>query len=403
MSVTLPQLPPLGSTLPPLGKINLNGATIEKTRGLRKVTSGRSANKKKHNIDEENDENENSEEENEESREEDENTEENEENLNHEKDEEKSYSSENDVSPAVQSKKLDNSASFFATITDGSSFRYLIEYLRLTATEGTFIFTKDYITYQKDDEDRTIFNDVKIKTYELTDYEFSSTNSEIPVTINLADLRNKTRAVGKKEQMDIYRRPEESGNFYIQVRSQEKAGDNPVLYCMPMRSENVKLNIYQLPEYSRGKRNPNCTVHQNDFSKLCKQLVANKCSFVEFVGYERGIIIKGIASDGKTMIMVKEYGKCRNSNVSKMSTTKSIVNDKVSVKSQTPAPKLTVRDADEVQRFKIHISVIKSLAKINGFCNNGTIKFYIEPGVPMKLSIPIGTFGKMRILVRSSN
>src|SRR5437016_1687531 len=101
MSVTLPQLPPLATTLPPLGKINLNGATIEKTRGLRKVSAKNS--KKKH-SDEENDENENSEEENE-NGEDEENTEENEEDMNHEKDEEKSYSSENDVSPAVQSKK----------------------------------------------------------------------------------------------------------------------------------------------------------------------------------------------------------------------------------------------------------------------------------------------------------
>ena len=302
----------------------------------------------------------------------------------------------------VQSKKMDNNASFFATIIDGSSFRYLIEYLRLSSTEGTFVFTKDYITYQQEDEDKIIFNDVKIKTYELTDYEFSSINTEIAATINLSDFRNKTRTVGKKEQMDIYRRPEEPSNFYIQVRSQEKTGDNPVLYCMPMRSENV--TIYKLPEYSRGKNNPNCTIYQSDFSKLCKALVANKCNYAEFVGYEKGIIIKGFTSDGK-IAMIKEYGKCRTASGSKTSNTKSIVTlpEKVNtVKPQVSAPKLNVRDADEVERFKINISIIKSLAKINGFCNSGTIKFYIEPGAPMKLYIPIGAFGKMRILIRTS-
>ena len=323
-----------------------------------------------------------------------------------EEDEEVEESEEEISSPksSCQSKQLDNNASFFATFTDGSTLRYLIEYLRLTTTEGTFMFSKDYITYQKDDEDKTIFNDVKLKTYELTDYEFSSNNTEIPVTINLAELRNKTRTVGKKEQMDIYRRPEEPGNFYIQVRSQEKtAGDNPVFYCMPMKSENVNVTIYEMPEYSRGKHNPNCTVHQTDFSKVCKALVANKCSYAEFIGYEKGIIIKGISSDGK-IVMIKEYGKCRQSTVSKTSTAKSIVglNDKNTIRSQVPAPKLNVRDVDEIQYFKIDISTIKSLSKINGFCNNGTIKFYIEAGVPMKMCIPIGTFGKMRILVRSA-
>lgn len=296
--------------------------------------------------------------------------------------------------------EIDPNASFFATFIDGCSFRYLIEYLRLTTTDGVLIFTKDYITYQKEDEDKIIFNDVKIKTYELTDYEFSSFNPQIAASINFSDLRNKTRTVGKKEQMDIYRRPEEPSNFYIQVRSQEKsAGDNPVFYCMPMKTENV--NIYKLPKFSRGKHDPNCTIYQTDFSKVCKALVANKCSYAEFIGYDKGIIIKGYTSDGK-IAMVKEYGKCRISPTSKTSTTKSInISDKNTIKPQIAPPKLSVRDADEIERFRIHISTIKSLAKINGFSSNGTLKFYIESGSPMKLISNIGTFGKLTVLIRS--
>jgi hypothetical protein len=356
MSSSAQHLPPLSTSLPPLAK------TAEKSKTAKKIAHSS------------------------------------------ESSEQESYSDreESEEVAEVQSKKMDNNASFFATIIDGSSFRYLIEYLRLSSIEGTFVFTKDYITYQQEDDDKIIFNDVKIKTYELTDYEFSSLNSEIAATINLSDLRNKTRTVGKKEQMDVYRRPEEPNNFYIQVRSQEKSsGDNPVFYCMPMRSENV--TIYKLPEYSRGKNNPNCTIYQSDFSKVCKALAANKCSYAEFIGYEKGIIIKGFTSDGK-IAMIKEYGKCRNNPPTKTSTTKSIVNvnDKNTIKPQIPAPRLNVRDADEVERFKINISIIKSLSKINGFCSSGTIKFYIEQGAPMKLYIPIGTFGKMRILIRSS-
>ena len=131
--------------------------------------------------------------------------------------------------------------------------------------------------------------------------------------------------------------------------------------------------------------------------------MANKCSYAEFIGYEKGIIIKGIESSGK-VAMIKEYGKCKVNTNSKTSTTKSIVsdqNDKI-VKLQVNQPKLNVRDTDEIERFKIHLSIIKSLSKINGFCPSGTIKFYIEAGRPMKLCIPIGTFGKMRIIIRSS-
>lgn len=304
-------------------------------------------------------------------------------------------------SKIISDKKIDPKASFFATFIDGSSLRYLIEYLRLTSTDGTFVFTKDSINYQKGDEDETIFNDVNLKTYHLTEYEFSSFNSEIPVTVNLSELRNKTRTVGKKEQLDIYRRPEEPSNFYVQVRSQEKgAGDNPVFYCMTMKSEDV--TIYKLPKYTRNKHNPNCTIYQSDFSKVCKALIANKCSYAEFIGYDKGIIIKGYASDSK-VAMVKEYGKCHTTPANRTSNSKSVVNTTdATIKPQVPAPRLSVRDVDEIERFRIHISNIKALAKINGFSPNGTIKFYIEPKLPMKLTVGVGSFGKLSILIKTA-
>ena len=311
---------------------------------------------------------------------------------------------ENEEKMVNSTKKIDQNASFFASFIDGSSFRYLIEYLRLSSSEGTFVFTKDYITFQKQDEDETILNDVKIKAYELTDYEFSTFNSEITATINLAELRNKTRTVGKKEQLEIYRRPEEPTNFYIQVRSQEKSsGDNSVFYCMNMKSENVI--IFKLPEFTRSKKQPNVTIYQSDFSKLCKALVANKCIYTEFIGFDKGIIIKGYGSDGK-IIMIKEYGKCKSVQNNKSSTTKSVVqtnySDSNTIKPQIAPPKLNVKDLNEIERFKYHITVIKSLSKINGFSNNGTIKFYIEHNLPMKAVVNIGSFGKLTILLRSS-
>ena len=302
----------------------------------------------------------------------------------------------------TSSRMLDNQASFFATFIDGSSLRYLIEYLRNFSLEGTFLFKQNCILYQKEDDDETILNDVILKTYKLTDYEFSSNNEEIPATINLSELRNKTRTVGKKEQMDIYRRPEEPSNFYIQVRSQEKSsGDNPVLYCMHMKSESVE--IYELPEYARGKHNPNCTIYQSDFSKLCKALVANKCTYADFLGYEKGILIKGYGSDGR-IIMVKEYGKCQKNSTSRSSSTKSIdMSDRNIIKPKIAPPKLSVRDAGEIERFRIYNTNIKALAKMNGFSANGTIRFYIEKDAPMKLVCNIGLFGKLTTLIRTSS
>jgi hypothetical protein len=308
---------------------------------------------------------------------------------NNKDDEENSKASSRDVDP---------NSSFYSTFIDGSSLRYLIEYLRLISLEGVFIFHKNLITYQKGDDDGNIFNDIKIKTYELTDYEFSSSNPEISANINLAEFRNKTRTVGKKEQLDIYKRPNEPTNFYIQVRSQGKgANDAATLYCMPMRSENI--TIYELPTYTRNKHNPNITIYQTDFTKLCKALVANKCNYADFIGYDKGILIKGYTSDGK-IALVQEYGKLRTT-TTKTSTTKSIITVSDTIKPQVAAPKLNIRDAEEIERFKIPNTTIKALSKLTGFSPNGTIKFYIEKDKPMKLVTSIGNYGKLRILIRS--
>jgi len=289
----------------------------------------------------------------------------------------------------------DSEASFSGTIIDGSSFRHLIEYLHMSATSGTFDFTKDFITLQQESESKALFNDLKIKTYKLLDYTFVSKNDHIPATMNLVDLRNKTRSVGKKEQLDVYRLPDEPSNFYIQVRSQEKgAGDNPVTYHVPMRSDKVK--IYDLQEYARGKRNPNCSIYQADFIKLCKSIVTNKCSFAEFTAFDKGILVKGLTSDGK-LVLVKGYGKCGSSRPVLVN-----VNNGKAVGGGGSAGSSI--STGEIAKFRIHISDVKCLTKISGFSGNvGTIRFYVEQDTPMKLTIPVSCFGKLDIYIRSTD
>ena len=99
--------------------------------------------------------------------------------------------------------------------------------------------------------------------------------------------------------------------------------------------------------------------------------------------------------------MVKEYGKCRVNAQNKTITSSINISEINTIKPQIAPPKLTVRDSDEVQRFRVQISNIKSLAKINGFSSNDTINFYIEPNLPMKLRVGIGTFGKLNVLIRT--
>lgn len=298
----------------------------------------------------------------------------------------------------VSEKEIDNDAYFFVTFIDGSSFRAMIEYLRLTNTHGIFRFTKDKILYQQGNSDNTILNEVEIKTYELTDYEFHSRSEEIIVCVNLVRLRDITRSVGKKDHIDIYRLEGEPQNLYIQIRSQsEKGSSDPNKFLLPCEASD--LTIYDMPDYERSKRNPNCTIFQSDFAKFCKSIVTIKCNHVRAHGFDHGIIFKGI-TNLNTIGSVKEFGKCNNcsSSESKPKSFFTPQNNNI-IKASKPPPILNIGELGEIEKFTIPIPIMKYLTKINGLSPNGTIKMYIEKDKPLKMLCNIGTFGKLTIYI----
>ena len=291
---------------------------------------------------------------------------------------------------------VDNDAAFFATFIDGSSFRNMIEYIRLPNTEGVFRFTKHKIFYEQGDADRNILNVINLKTYELTDYSFDSKSDEVIVGINLADLRNITRNVGKKDHIDLYKLPAEPKNLYIRIRSQSEKGSESNLYLLPITT--ISYTVYTLPVYERGKKDPTCTVYQSDFSKLCKSLVTIKCGHTNVHGFEKGVIYKGILNTG-AIGSVKEFGKCTGSQANQPRL-KSIFNEASNnaiIKAKRPPPRLNIGEIGEIERFRIDISIIKYLIKLNALSPTGTIKMYIEKGLPLKMVCNIGTFGKIAV------
>lgn len=289
---------------------------------------------------------------------------------------------------------------FSCTFIDGATFRAVIEYLKSFSMEGTFVFTPDTIVFQKEHESQVIMNDLVIKTYHLTDYRFSSENEEIVVNTSLVDMRNRIRPVGKKEQLDIYKKGEKSNLIYLQIRSQDKGGgDNPTLSSLKMKSVNAE--IFKLPQYKRAKKNPNCSIFQSDFTKFFKSLATNKCSYIIIIGFNTGFRVQGFSSD-HTPLMVKEFGRCKSIPQISSYNEENLGTETNIVRSNVPAPKLTIKNPDEITRFKIYSETFKPLGKLNGFSSSGTIKVYIEKGLPLKFVVPVGTYGKLSIIIRSA-
>ena len=130
---------------------------------------------------------------------------------------------------------------------------------------------------------------------------------------------------------------------------------------------------------------------------MCKSLNTIKCSHAMFHGFEHGIICKGILSSGQ-IGSVKEFGKCGATSRTNQTSLKSFYPSTTGyniIRASLPPPRLNIGEIGEIERFKIDISIVKYLIKLNALSPTGTIKMYVEKGLPFKMVCNIGTFGKM--------
>lgn len=304
---------------------------------------------------------------------------------------------------------IDPAGSFYAEFSDGYTFRNLIEYVRLTNFEGVIRCYSDKIVYEQSNEDGTILNKFEIYTYQLTDYQISSRTNEVIVSVNMVKFRNVTKNVGKKDRCSIYKAPNDT-TLYVQIFNANSQSNGEPSGLFPIETHDVVYNEYQDMHYDREENQPNCTVYQAEFAKMCASMISVKSSYITAHGMEKGIIFKGIKSDG-TNAYIKDFGKVRQEQDKKIhaklrNIDKSIASigpiENMTIKtSNVPAPKLRIGEFGEIQRFSISMTTIKGLAKLNNLSPMGTIKFYIEKGKPLRLICSIGCYGKLIVYIRS--
>lgn len=310
-------------------------------------------------------------------------------------------------------KEIDVNAKCYAEFSDGYSFRNLIEYLRLTNLTGTFRFYTDKIVYEKSNKDHTILNQFIIYPHELTDYNLDSKTGEIITTVTLSNFRNVTKNIGKKDRAILYKSPNDSRLYIRILNSNSQSGSEPS-GLFPVDTEDIEYYEYAHPTFTRKENEPNCTVNQTDFAKMCSSMLAVKSRYVTAHGMRNGIIFKGISSTGK-VVYVKDFGKVReeqekiyNKNITILNSCINSINSfrnnrKIIKSSNVPAPKLRIGEYAEIDRFTMSMPTIRGLAKLNNLSPMGNIKIYIERGKPLRFICSIGGYGKLTVHVRSCN
>ena len=291
-----------------------------------------------------------------------------------------------------QSILTDPEASFVAEFSDGYSFRNMFEYLRVTNSHGTFIFKKDEICYMQGDDNNTILNQIEILVHELPDYKFKSSTPEIVIGINIQDIRSITKTIGKKDSVILYKQPN-SNDIQIQIVNSSR-GTGRQNYSK-VRLQRREIPDYSLPDFQNDEKHPNFTIPSADFSRTCTSISSVKCDKIIIHGYPRGTQFDAVMHGG----VVQRYermGSCEM--ISGIVRDACILDEngnpgkrvKMVVKSDGPVPSVVVRT-----------STIKALSKLNNLSANGTIKFYMEPDNPIKIMSKIGTYGTLRVYIKS--
>ena len=278
---------------------------------------------------------------------------------------------------------------FVAIFNEGYSLRSVIEFLKITNTDGNFVFEKDRITYNRNNGSNTVLNFITIRTCDIQ-YKFNAENETITVGTDLADLAKITKAASKRDSFKMSRKMGKNEKVVIKHTSPNSQSSTSYL-----NSKNIEPEEYVV-DFETPEDEPNCTIPISEFCKACSAVSSSKATSVRILGFQKGGVIEGLGSNSE-VVKSQSFGSPdinedgdKNVNSSK---TLSLENDSEDV------------DYAEQENFICTIYIdgntLKGLAKSNNIPpSGGCVKFYMAPDV-IKLIIPIGGYGSLTTYIRS--
>jgi len=264
---------------------------------------------------------------------------------------------------------------FEIVITDGYSFRNLIEYLKITNSKGNLIFREDGIYYQQTNVDDSILNQFHIRSKDLGQYRYNS-ESEIVVGVNLSNLRQITKPVGRRDGIKLYMLKDDPKEYlYFLIHATKGENRENISYIQP---EHVEKIDYTIEGFTRTDGDPNLFIPAGQFTKLFTTISSLKCINCLITAYHNGVSFQGNKVNG-TSGHLERYGICGTKSAS--------FNDGTNV------------DEEMVGAITIDNPTIKALTKLGNLAHNDSIKIYMEKDCPLKLITNIGSYGKLTIYI----
>jgi len=280
---------------------------------------------------------------------------------------------------------LNDEDSFSAELSEGYTFKSLIEFLRFPNPRGNFKFSKNMIKYNKMDSRKKMLNIVEINCDSIDQYEFNSDHEEIVIGINMVDLRTITKPVKKKEGIKIIKHPGDS-KLYIHIISRNSSSSKTNNFGS-ISSHDEEDTDYTVEEYSRNEKMPNFTVSAADFVSVCTRMSSIKCNDIYIRSQHKGAILE-TSTEGGTVNKTETLGEPYQRQTSSPSGSPPTFENKSRLVVKSPETSIRVKTA-----------TIKTLSKLGSLSTGGMLKIFMEPNKPMKIITPIGNYGFLRTYI----
>ena len=254
---------------------------------------------------------------------------------------------------------------------DGYTLRTLLEYFKLTNSQGNFIYSADGISYAQQNPDKSLLNIAEIYGWELPKYKYSSELEFTPQGINFVSVTSTVKAIRKKSRV-IFFKKRNTIPISVQLIGASGSQNTNVSMIIPQK---IKYENIQVGE-DEDETNPLCTVAMPEFIETCTGLGNVEAKDIVILIYPEGMYLTGYTDTG-------EIGR-----VGRFGTVPAGVG---SDNESTP------------KKMFIKATHFKHLSKLNNLSPSGAVKIYfyeIMDNRFLRIIFHIGTFGKLKVYLR---
>lgn len=239
-----------------------------------------------------------------------------------------------------------------AEFADGFIFKSLLEILHQCFESGNFSFNSETITFNELSQDRDVLVSLVIFKENLLQYSPPVSMSSLRVGLHIKPFRAITKTIVKKDKLLLRITPNE-----VILRPSTKLSDS---YAKIL--EHLPNTVQDLPSFLVHESQPTVTISTADFCRTC--LDHSKSSHTEWQLFTNGMNLLGIT-------------------------------DTIVDRSTSFGNAMTEQDIPIA--IPVHSMTMKALAKLTHLAQTGVVKIYHEESQPVKLLVPIGHIGELRI------